>query len=121
MIDKQNIKEKFEQIQEYWHPRIAAELNGQYVKLVKIKGEFEWHKHEEEDEMFLVIDGEFEMELREKTITIQTGEFIIIPKGIEHRPVAKKEAQILLFEPKSTLNTGDQNTSPLTKSELDWI
>ncbi|PWU01527.1 MAG: cupin domain-containing protein [Bacteroidetes bacterium] len=106
-MNKVNLEEKFQQIKDHWNPRIAAELNGQHVKLVKIVGEFVWHKHDHEDEMFLVVKGSFQMELRDQTITIKPGEFIVIPRGVEHRPVAKEECEIVLFEPASTLNTGD--------------
>lgn len=106
-IDKINISEKLNQISEHYRPYIVGELNGQCIKLVKFKGHFTWHHHENEDEMFLVIQGEFDMELRDKTIHIKEGEFIIIPKGTEHRPVAENEVHVLLFEPKTTLNTGN--------------
>jgi mannose-6-phosphate isomerase-like protein (cupin superfamily) len=119
-IDKINIAQKFSLFADYWNPRIAGELNGQHIKLVKIKGEFVWHKHENEDEMFLVIKGGFKMELRDKTIDISEGEMIIIPKGTEHRPVANEEAHILLFEPVSTLNTGDVKNE-LTRDSLEKV
>ena len=106
-MDKINIAEKLSLIHEHYKPHIAGELNGQYVKLVKFKGPFTWHHHENEDEMFLVVKGEFDMELKDETIKIKEGEFIVIPKGVEHRPVAENEVQVLLFEPKSTLNTGN--------------
>ncbi len=105
---------------DYWNPRVAGELNGQHVKLVKFKGEFVWHKHDDEDEMFLVIKGGFTMELRDKSIDIKEGEMIIIPKGTEHRPVAKDEVHIMLFEPVSTLNTGDVKNE-LTRDSLEKI
>lgn len=107
-MEKINLSEKFSLFNDYWNPRIAAELNGQQVKLVKFKGEFPFHKHETEDELFLVVKGSFAMELRDKTITINTGEFLIVPHGVEHRPKAEHEVEVLLFEPASTLNTGDQ-------------
>lgn len=119
-IHKVNIAEKFSAFTDYWNPRIAGELNNQYIKLVKFKGEFIWHKHDHEDEMFLVVAGSFNMELRDKTITLNAGEFIIIPKGVEHRPVAPEEVQVILFEPVTTLNTGDQE-SDLTKYTLENI
>jgi mannose-6-phosphate isomerase-like protein (cupin superfamily) len=106
-MEKVNIVQKFAHIQEYWKPYIAAELNGQHVKLDKIKGEFVWHHHEHEDEMFLVVKGRFRMELRERNIWLEEGEFIVVPRGVEHRPVAEEECWILLFEPASTLNTGN--------------
>lgn len=120
-IEKVNLKEKLAQFADYWNPRIVGELNGQHVKLAKISGEFVWHKHDNEDEMFLVLNGAFDMELRDKTITLNTGDFIIIPKGVEHRPVAQNPAEIMLFEPASTLNTGDNNQSDLTRKTLDKI
>lgn len=106
-IEKVNIKNKLGKIHEHYKPHIVSELNGQYVKLVKFKGPFTWHHHDNEDEMFLVIKGEFDMELRSKTITIKEGEYIIIPRGVEHKPVAHKEVEVLLFEPVTTLNTGN--------------
>jgi mannose-6-phosphate isomerase-like protein (cupin superfamily) len=119
-MNKVNISEKLERIQDFWNPRIAGELNGQMVKLVKFKGEFVWHKHDHEDEMFLVIEGEFNMELRDQTIEIRKNEFIIIPRGIEHRPVAEHEVSVMLFEPASTLNTGDQRNQ-MTRERLEKI
>ena len=97
-----------------------AELNGQQVKLVKMKGEFVWHRHEAEDEMFYVLTGNFTMELRDRSILIKENEFIVIPRGVEHRPVAEQEVSIMLFEPKGTLNTGDAS-SELTKQDLEWV
>ena len=120
-IDKINIQEKLDSFNDYWNPRIAGRLNGQLIKLVKFKGEFVWHKHDNEDEMFLVLHGSFNMELRDKTLTILTGDFIIIPKGTEHRPVAESEVHVMLFEPDTTLNTGDAIDSGLTKHELQEI
>src|SRR5689334_2629516 len=120
-IDKINLREKFNSFHDYWNPRIAGKLNGQLIKLVKFKGEFVWHKHDNEDEMFLVIKGEFDMELRDKTITISEGDFIIIPKGTEHRPVAENEVHVMLFEPDTTLNTGDAGDSELTRTDLQEI
>jgi mannose-6-phosphate isomerase-like protein (cupin superfamily) len=106
-MDKINISEKFHQFNDYYNPRIIGELNGQYVKAVKLKGEFIWHHHEVEDELFLVIKGKLIMEFREKNVEVNPGEFIIVPRGVEHRPVADEEVQVLLFEPDSTLNTGN--------------
>src|ERR1700759_2059833 len=105
-IKKVSLPEKFSLIHDHWNPRIAGELNDQYVKLVKFKGEFLWHKHDHEDELFFVLKGKFNMELRNETIEIGENEFIIIPKGVEHRPVANEEVSVMLFEPASTLNTG---------------
>ncbi len=107
LVKKVNVTEKFKQIREYWKPYIVAELNGQYVKLDKLKGEFIWHHHNDEDEMFLVVKGRFRMEFRDKHIWLEEGEFIVVPRGVKHRPVAEEEAHILLFEPASTLNTGN--------------
>jgi len=107
MPDKINLAQKFSQIHEYWKPYIAGELNGQLVKLDKLKGEFVWHHHENEDEMFLVVKGRFRIEFRDKTVQLEEGEFIVVPRGVEHKPVADEECWILLFEPASTLNTGN--------------
>jgi len=107
-IAKVTIKDKFKQFSDHWNPRIVGELNGQHVKLAKFQGEFVWHKHDHEDELFMVINGSFEMHLRDQVIELQQGDFIIIPKGTEHKPVAPEEVQVLLFEPAATLNTGDQ-------------
>lgn len=120
-IKKINIAEKMSLFSDHWNPRIVGELNGQHVKIVKAQGTFEWHKHDHEDEMFLVIKGAFNMELRDKTIPIKEGEFIVIPKGVEHRPVAEHEVQIMLFEPATTVNTGENDASDLTKETLEWV
>jgi mannose-6-phosphate isomerase-like protein (cupin superfamily) len=106
-MDKVNIVEKFAHIAEYWKPYVAAELNGQMVKLDKIKGEFVFHHHEHEDEMFMVVKGRFRMEFRDRQVWIEEGEFLVVPRGVEHRPVADAECWLLLFEPASTLNTGN--------------
>ena len=119
-MEKINLAEKFSQISERYDPRIAGELNGQMVKLVKIKGEFVWHHHDHEDEMFLVVKGSFDMHLKDKVIPINEGEFIIIPRGVEHKPVAKEEAEVMLFEPGSTLNTGNVENE-MTKKLLKNI
>src|ERR1043166_5858936 len=107
VMDKINLAQKFSQIHEYWKPYIAGELNGQLVKFDKLKGEFVWHHHENEDEMFLVVKARFRIEFRDQTVGLEEGEFIIVPRGVEHRPVADEECWILLFEPASTLNTGN--------------
>jgi mannose-6-phosphate isomerase-like protein (cupin superfamily) len=120
IIEKINIEEKLIQINDYWNPRITAELNGQHVKLVKFKGEFVWHHHEHEDEMFLVLKGQFMMEFRERSVLIKEGEFIVVPKGVEHRPVAEQEVSVMLFEPISTLNTGNIRDK-LTKENIETI
>lgn len=119
-IEKVNINDKLKKFQDYWSPRIAGELNGQHVKLLKLKGGFIWHKHEQEDEMFLVISGELRMEFREKIVMLKAGEFIIVPNGVEHRPVAEEEVEVMLFEPATTLNTGNQ-THALTRQKLERI
>jgi mannose-6-phosphate isomerase-like protein (cupin superfamily) len=119
-MDKVNIPQKLSLFDDYWNPRIVGELNEQYVKLVKFQGEFMWHWHEHEDEFFYVLNGKFTMEYRNKTIEINENEFIIVPKGIEHRPVAKNEVAVMIFEPKTTLNTGNQN-GELTRKNLDKI
>lgn len=118
MIQKINLQQQLHKINGYWNPHITGELNGQHVKLVKIKGEFIWHAHQEEDEMFLVLEGTFDMVLRDQTINLSKGDFIIIPRGIEHKPVAAEEAHILLFEPVSTLNTGNAPENSFTKNKL---
>lgn len=120
-IDKVNISRKFAQFSDYWNPRIVGELNGQQVKLAKFKGAFVWHSHEEEDEMFLVIRGSFKMELRDEVLDISEGEFVIIPKGTEHRPVAPEEVEVMLFEPAATLNTGNAENSGLSRPKLEKL
>lgn len=117
---KVNIAEKLDQFADHWNPRIVGELNGQHVKLAKFQGEFVWHKHDHEDELFLVVRGAFRMELRDKTVSLAAGDFIIIPKGTEHRPVADEEVHVMLFEPAGTLNTGDQ-VSGLTRRTLETL
>lgn len=106
-IEKVNLVEKFSRFSEQWSPKIVGEVNDSYVKLVKFKGEFVWHHHEREDELFLVVKGRFTMRLRERDIQVGEGEFIIIPRGAEHKPVAEEECHVLLLEPKTTLNTGN--------------
>ena len=119
-MNRIDIKENLSQFNDFWNPRIVGELNGQEVKLVKFKGEFVWHHHENEDEMFLVIDGEFKMEFRDKVVALKAGEFIIVPKGVEHKPVAEQEVSVMLFEPASTLNTGNTKGT-LTQEHLKKI
>jgi len=119
-MDKVNLNQKFRLFNEHWTPKIVGELNGQYVKLVKVRGEFVWHKHDNEDELFLVVKGSLTIKLRDGDIQLNKGEFFIVPKAIEHKPFAEEEAHILLFEPKGTLNTGDIK-SELTVNELEWI
>ncbi|WP_373059015.1 cupin domain-containing protein [Zunongwangia sp. H14] len=119
-MDKVNLEEKFGKFQDHWHPRIVGELNGQQVKLAKFKGDFIWHKHEEEDEMFFVVKGTFTMQFRDKTVEVKENEFLIVPKGVEHRPSAKEEVQVMLFEPATTLHTGNQK-SELSRDQLEFI
>ena len=119
-IKKINLKQKLDLFNDYWNPKIVGELNNQHVKLVKFKGEFVFHKHIEEDEMFFVVDGSFTMEFRDKTIEIKKNEFIIIPKGVEHRPIAKNEVSVMLFEPVSTINTGEVKNEQ-TRDNLENI
>ncbi|MGG0028735.1 cupin domain-containing protein [Bacillus safensis subsp. osmophilus] len=107
MISKTNVQEKFLQINDYWNPRISGELNDSYIKMVKIKGEFIWHHHDDEDEMFFVCKGKLVIRFRDSEVALNEGEFIVIPKGIEHQPVADEEVHLLLIEPKTTLNTGN--------------
>jgi mannose-6-phosphate isomerase-like protein (cupin superfamily) len=114
-----NLAEKFSRIGEPWKPRIIAELNGQHVKLVKLEGEFVWHHHDNEDEMFLVVKGRLRMELRDGNVTLNEGECLVVPRGVEHRPVAETEVSLMLFEPDSTLNTGSAGGERTAKPE--WI
>jgi mannose-6-phosphate isomerase-like protein (cupin superfamily) len=107
---KINLKEKLSQFHDHWSPRVISELNGQQVKLVKFAGEFDWHHHEREDELFLVVRGRFRMDFREHSEWIEAGELIVVPRGVEHRPVAEEEVEVLLFEPATTLNTGNVHT-----------
>ena len=107
MLEKVNLSEKFGLFDEQWSPKIAGEVNDSYVKLVKFQGDFVWHKHDEEDEMFLVVKGRITIRLRDGDVRLEEGEFIIIPRGVEHMPVAEEEAHVILFEPKTVLNTGD--------------
>ena len=106
-MDKVNLVQKFSLFQDYWSPKIVGELNDSYVKLVKFKGEFVWHHHETEDELFLVLKGSLLIKLRDRDISLEEGEFVIIPKDVEHLPIADEEAHVLLLEPKTTLNTGN--------------
>lgn len=109
-MEKINLRQKLSRFDEPWDPKIVGELNGQYVKLAKFKGSFDWHHHENEDEMFLVVKGRFRLEFRDRTVDLEEGELIIVPRGVDHRPVAEEEAHVLLFEPVSTLNTGNLRT-----------
>jgi mannose-6-phosphate isomerase-like protein (cupin superfamily) len=106
-----NLNDKFNLIREHWKPKIAGEVNDAYVKLVKFKGEFLWHSHELEDELFLVVKGNLTIKLRDRDLQLAEGEFAVIPRGVEHMPVADEEVQVILIEPKTTLNTGEQQTN----------
>jgi mannose-6-phosphate isomerase-like protein (cupin superfamily) len=119
-MEKVNLAQKFSLLSDYWQPKIVGELNGQHVKLVKFKGPFIWHHHDEENELFLVVKGMFRMELRDRDIELRPGEFLIVPRGVEHRPVADEEVHVLLFEPVSTINTGNMN-GEMTVDEPEWI
>lgn len=103
-----DLNEKFSLFGEYWQPKIVGELNGQYVKLAKLKGEFVWHQHENEDELFMVIKGKLKIKMKDKDVDLEEGQFFIIPRGVEHLPIAEEEVHVMLFEPQSVLNTGDQ-------------
>jgi mannose-6-phosphate isomerase-like protein (cupin superfamily) len=119
-MKKVNLQQKFSLFSEHWSPKIVGELNGQHVKLAKLKGEFVWHKHDDEDELFFVVKGSFKMEYRDRTVEVDENEFLIVPRGVEHKPVAEEEVWVMLFEPTSTLNTGDAE-SDMTKDDLDRI
>ncbi|HVN53399.1 MAG TPA: cupin domain-containing protein [Anaerolineaceae bacterium] len=116
---KINLNDKLSQIHDHWHPRIVAELNDSYVKLVKIEGEFVWHHHETEDELFLVLSGELTIQFRDRDVVLHEGEIIVVPHGVEHCPLARGEVSMLLLEPKSTLNTGTERNE--RTAEAEWI
>ena len=118
-MDKVNIAQKLGLIDEHWSPRIVGDLNESYVKLVKLSGEFVWHYHDQEDEMFLVIKGRLRMKFRERDVIVEAGEFIIVPRGVEHLPVAEDEVHIMLFEPKTTVNTGNVESERTAADQ--WI
>jgi mannose-6-phosphate isomerase-like protein (cupin superfamily) len=121
MRDKVNLEEKLGLFSEYWSPRIVGELNDSHIKLVKVKGEFTWHHHEKEDELFLVLKGALTIKLRERDILVEAGEFFVVPRGVEHKPVAEEETHILLLEPRSlTRNTGNV-VNELTAEKQPWI
>ncbi len=117
---KVNLREKLALISDYWNPRVVAELNGQHVKLVKFKGEFVWHDHADDDEMFFVVRGQFRMEFRDRSVDLSEGEFLVVPRGVEHRPVADEEVEIMLFEPAQIRHTGDVQ-SEITVHEYQHI
>ena len=119
-MEKVNLSEKLALFSDLWSPKIVGELNGQHVKLAKLEGEFLWHHHEQEDELFLVVKGKLHISLRDREVEIGEGEFFIVPRGVEHKPVAPEEVHVLLFEPKSTLNTGERR-SERTVAEPEWI
>lgn len=119
-MNKINLAEKFNLFNEHWTPKILGELNGQHVKIAKLKGEFVWHSHQDEDELFFVIKGQLEIAFRDRIELLNPGEFIIVPRGVEHKPIAKEEAEVLLFEPKGTLNTGNAG-GELTQNNLESI
>jgi mannose-6-phosphate isomerase-like protein (cupin superfamily) len=120
MTDTINLADKFTHIGEYWQPKIAAELNDNYVKLVKLKGEFVWHQHEHEDELFLVVKGRLRIKLRDGDLWLNEGELAVVPKGVEHCPVADEEVHALLLEPKSTVNTGEVRDERTVDSP-EWV
>ncbi len=119
-VDKVSLTEKFALFSDHWNPRIVGELNGQLVKLAKLRGEFVWHQHEGEDELFLVVKGALTIRLRDRDIKLGEGEFFIVPRGVEHQPIANEEVHVLLFEPESTVNTGNVE-SDRTVEDLQWI
>jgi len=119
-MDKVNVEQKLSLFSDHWSPKIVAELNGQAVKLVKIAGEFVWHHHDNEDELFYVIKGQLRMEFRDQCVLLNPGEFIVVPRGVEHRPVAEQEVHLILFEPVETLNTGNVSDER-TRADLDRI
>jgi len=119
-MDKVNLKEKLSLFDAHWTPKIVGELNGQYVKLAKLQGEFVWHDHKAEDEMFMVIQGTMTLQFRDREIVLHEGEFCIVPRGVEHKPVAENEVHVMLFEPKATLHTGSVQ-SDKTVTEQEWI
>jgi mannose-6-phosphate isomerase-like protein (cupin superfamily) len=119
-MEKVNLAQKFSLFQEHWSPKIVAELNGQLVKLVKFSGEFVWHHHDLEDELFLVVKGKLVMHFKERDVLVEEGEFIVVPRGLEHKPEAVGEAQVMLFEPRTTLNTGNVRNER-TLEELESV
>jgi mannose-6-phosphate isomerase-like protein (cupin superfamily) len=115
-----NLAQKFSLFSDYWNPKVVGELNGQQVRVAKLKGEFVWHQHENEDELFLVVKGRLRMKLRDRDVTINAGEFFIVPKGVEHLPIAEEEVHVVLLEPASTLNTGNVRNERTVES-LDRV
>jgi len=119
-MDKVNLAEKFASFSDLWSPKIAGDLNGQQVKLAKLHGEFVWHHHDDEDELFLVVKGQLRIEFRDRAVTLDEGEFLVVPRGVEHRPVAEELCEVVLFEPASTLNTGNIQDER-TREDLDRV
>ncbi len=119
-VEKINLNEKLAKFQDLWSPKIVGQVNDFHVKLVKVKGEFEWHHHDREDELFLVLHGRLTVQLRDRDVTLEEGEFVVVPKGVEHRPVAREEAHILLLEPATTVNTGNVRDDR-TRANLERI
>ncbi|MER2057904.1 MAG: cupin domain-containing protein [Niallia sp.] len=120
MMEKVNLAEKFSIFNDSWNPKIVGELNESFVKLVKVKDEFVWHQHENEDEMFLVVKGKLLIKFRDRDVWINEGEFLVVPRGVEHMPVAEEEVHVLLLEPKTTINTGNE-VNEKTKTNLETI
>jgi mannose-6-phosphate isomerase-like protein (cupin superfamily) len=120
-MEKVNLAEKFALFDERWNPKLVGVLDDYDIKLVKLEGEFVWHKHDDEDEMFLVVNGQLSMDFRDRTVELGQGEFLVVPKGVEHRPRADRECQVLLLERKGVVNTGDAPEGELTRSTLDRI
>ena len=115
-----NLKEKFLKFSDYWSPKIIAQMNDYHFKLVKIQGDFVWHSHDDTDEVFIALDGEMSIEFREVKVDLKAGEIFVVPKGVEHKPIAKNECKIMLFEPAGTVNTGDEG-GKLTAERNIWI
>lgn len=120
LVDKIDLKTKLESFEDQWSPKIIAALNGQEVKLAKLEGAFEWHSHPDEDELFLVLEGEFKMEFRDHTVEMKKGQIIVVPRGVEHKPVAEKACSVLLFEPEGLMNTGDAKMTERSTTG-NWI
>lgn len=119
-MNKVNLSEKFAKFSDHWNPRIVGELNGQQVKLARLKGEFIWHSHEHEDEMFFIVKGSLKIKFRDKMVELQENEFFIVPKGVEHKPIAEEEVLVMLFEPASTAHTGKENHE-LTNNNQEYL
>lgn len=120
-MEKISVKDKFKLFNDYWSPKIVSDFNENYIKFAKLKGEFVWHHHENEDEVFFIVQGVLDIEFRDQTITLEEGELLVIPKGVEHRPVAQEEVHVILFEPKTVVNTGNVTDSEKRKEELERI